>query len=143
MISDDGIEPYWLEEKDWLVAVVMLSGNEKHDAPDLDWVGRLLAFAQVTDTRMLALVGDPEGPTYELLFSFSSELSKYHFLELVRIDGYADPDEENTFAVPTPDAIAQARPIGMVFPEEQADYIVRIATMTFIGLQKDAENSDA
>jgi hypothetical protein len=142
VVNDDGVEPYWLDEKDWLVTVVILSGSERHDAVNLDWIGRLFGFAQVTDTRMLALVGDPEGPTYALLFSFSSEENKNLFLELVRIDGYAHPAED-TFDVPTRDEIEEARPLGTVFPEKQAEYIVRIATVTAIGLQTDANNSDA
>jgi hypothetical protein len=143
MLGDDGIEPHWLDEKHWLVTVVVMSGSPKVDAPHIDWMGRLSGFAQATDSRMLALVGDPEGPAYELLFSFVSEETKAQFLELVRLDGYADPEDESTFSVPTSDEIAQARPIGMVFPEEQTDYIVAIATMVVIGLQLDTKNSDA
>jgi hypothetical protein len=143
--NDDGFEPYWLDEPDWLVAIAMLPNDEPEESilPDLNWIGNLCAFAQVTNTRMLALVGDPDVPTYELLFSFTSEENKQHFLELVKLDGYADPEEENTFTVPERSEIADARPVGMVFPENHTEYITRVATVTVIGLQTDEENADA
>src|SRR5579872_3042261 len=117
--KDDVFEPYWLDEKDWLVTIAMLSGDEvsEDDLTDLNWIGRLFAFAQATDTRILALVGDPGGPTYELLFSFDSVENKRRFLELVKLDGYADPDEEGAFTVPEYSEIRNARPLGAVFPE--------------------------
>ena len=136
MANDDGFEPYWVDEPDWLVTIVMLPADEsdENNLPDMNWVGKLFAFAQVTDTRMLALVGDPDVPTYELLFSFTSEENKHHFLELVRLDAYADP-EENTFTVPVQSEIREARPMGKVFPQDQAEYITRVATVVAFGLQ--------
>lgn len=142
MHKDDGYDAYWTDEPDWLVAVCMLP-NGAENLPDLDWIGRLFGFAQFTDTRMLALVGDPEMPTYELLFSFDSPQHRKEFLELVRIDGYADPDEDATFSIPTFDEIRSARPLALVFPKEQADLIMNIATATFIGLSTDADDADA
>jgi hypothetical protein len=44
--------------------------------------GILFGYAQLTNTRSLALVGDPEANAYELLFSFSSSEEKDQFLEL-------------------------------------------------------------
>jgi hypothetical protein len=44
----------------------------------------MFAFAQWTDTRMLALVGDPQADAYELLFSFSSPANKAKFLNLLQ-----------------------------------------------------------
>jgi hypothetical protein len=108
----------------------MLSGNEVDEEDlDLNWTGRLFGFAQVTDTRMLALVGDPDAPTYELLFSFNSIENKQRFLELVKLDGYADPDEEGTFSIPQYSEIRDARPLGAVFPKKQAEFITQIATI--------------
>jgi hypothetical protein len=92
---------------------------------------------------MLALVGDPEVPTYELLFSFDSPEHKAEFLALVKEDGYADPAEENTFSVPTADEIEDARPLGRVFPPDDAEYITNVSVMTMIALGTDAANSDA
>jgi hypothetical protein len=75
----------------------------------------------------------------------SSERSgnRQEFLQLVREDGYADPDEEAIFMVPTHDEIKDARPIGLVFPEQQANIITAVGMMTFQGLSADASNSDA
>jgi hypothetical protein len=90
---------------------------------------------------MLALVGDM--PAYEILFSFDTPGNRQKFLALVRKDGYADPDEEGTLMVPTHDEIKDARPIGSVFPADQANVIAAVGMMTFQGLRTDASNSDA
>ena len=142
MPTDDAFEPYWLDETDWLVTVCMLPEDED-TLIELIWIGRLFGFAQATNTRMLALVGDPDMPAYEILFSFDTPGNRQEFLALVRKDGYADPDEEGTFMVPTHDEIKDARPIGLVFPEHQANIITAVGMMTFQGLSTDASNSDA
>jgi hypothetical protein len=145
MPTDDAFEPYWLDETDWLVSLCMLPGNEEEDdnLRELNWIGRLFGFAQFTNTRVLALVGDPDVPAYEILFSFDTSEHRREFLELVRKDGYADPDEEATFMVPTADEIRDARPIGLVFPERQASVITTVGMITFQGLNTNASNSDA
>ena len=145
MATDDAFEPYWLDETDWLVTVCMLpeDDDEEETLTELNWIGRLFGFAQATNTRMLALIGDPDMPAYELLLSFDTPGNRQEFLELVRQDGYANPDEEETFTVPTHDEIKNARPIGLVFPEQQANIIVGTGIMTFQGLNTDASNSDA
>lgn len=139
MSTDDAFEPYWLDEKEWLVTICMLPDDDEGDADDnlqgLNWIGRLFGFAYATNTRMLALMGDPDMPTYEILFSFDTPEHRQEFLELVRHDGYADPDEEGTFMVPSHDEIKDARPIGLVFPEEQAQFfITTVGMITFEGL---------
>ena len=48
-----------------------------------DIVGYLFGYAQLTNTRAVALVGDPDASAYELLFSFSSPEEKNEFLNLV------------------------------------------------------------
>jgi hypothetical protein len=147
MSIDDAFEPYWLDETDWLVTVCMLpddeEGDEEDNLPDLNWIGRLFGFAYATNTRMLALVGDPDVPTYEILLSFDTPEHRQQFLGLVRQDGYADPDEEETFVVPTHDEIKDARPIGLVFPEQQAKFITAVGMITFEGLNTSASDSDA
>lgn len=142
MRNDDRFDVYWTDETDWLVTVCMLPDGADN-LSDVNWIGRLFGFAQFTNTRMLAFVGDPEMPTYELLFSFDLPEHRKEFLELVRIDGYADGDEDTTFSIPTPDEIREARPLGLVFPKEQAALITNIGTATFIGLSTDATNADA
>jgi hypothetical protein len=84
----------------------------------------VLAFSMATDTRMLALVSDPAVPTYELWFSFGSQEQKQEFLQMVRNDGYADPDEENCFDPPgNLEDLTDLRPISDVFPKDQSDHI--------------------
>jgi hypothetical protein len=50
---DDNFEPYWLDEKDWLVEVIMLPKDEDLSA-DLEYMGKLLAFSLITNTQMIA-----------------------------------------------------------------------------------------
>lgn len=122
-------EPPWMDEKDWLVTVCMLPAEEDN-LQDLNWIGKLSGFAFTTNTRMLALVGDPDVPGYELLFAFDSAEHKRRFIQLVKDDGYADPEDENAFWVPAPEAVRDARPISEVFPEDEANYIERVGTAT-------------
>ena len=58
MHYDDNFEPYWLDEKDWLVEVIMLPKDEDLSA-DLEYMGKLLAFSLITNTQMIAQIGDP------------------------------------------------------------------------------------
>lgn len=143
MPNDDNFEPYWLDEDDWLVTICPLPKDE--DDPEvnlesLNWIGRLFGFATATNTRVLALVGDPELPAYEILLSFDCRESREEFLRLIEADGYADASE---FTVPSRDEIAEARPIGLVFPSEQAELITGVGVITTQGLATDASNSDA
>lgn len=129
---DDKFPAYWEEEKEWLVEVVLLPAFDPDGlAENLDWIGKLLAFSMATETRMLAVVSDPDVPTYELWFSFSSQKQTQEFLQMVRDDGYADPDEENCFEPPNSlEVLADLRPIGEVFPKDQNDHITALALMT-------------
>jgi hypothetical protein len=47
-------------------------------------IGYLVGYANLTNTRSLALLGDADASAYELLFSFSSRKEKNEFLNLVR-----------------------------------------------------------
>jgi hypothetical protein len=49
-----------------------------------DIIGYLVGYANLTNTRSLALLGDPDAGAYELLFSLSSPEEKNEFLNLVR-----------------------------------------------------------
>lgn len=135
---DDGFPAFWKDESDWLVDVVMVPDDEpKLSEINLDYVGRLFAFALATDTRMLAQVGDPVLNAYELWFSFKNEKRKAEFLHLVREDGYADPDEECCFDPPENlTELSDLRPIAQVFPEDQANHIqlVSLATIEALGV---------
>ena len=81
----DDLEPYWQDERDWLCTVEFLPTDDPEArmfASDI--IGYLFGYAHLTNTRSLALVGDPDANAYELLFSFSSSEEKKQFLELVR-----------------------------------------------------------
>ena len=67
------MEPYWEDEKDWLCTVGFLStGDPEARMCSTDIIGYLVAYADLSNTRALALLGDPDASAYELLFSFST-----------------------------------------------------------------------
>ncbi len=77
--------PYWQDEKDWLCIVEFLPTDDPEArlfAAEI--IGYLVGYANLTNTRSLALLGDPDASAYELLFSFSSTGEKNEFLHLVR-----------------------------------------------------------
>ena len=134
------LEPYWLDEADWIVLVEFLSPDDAEDrARGAEAIGYLFGYAQMTDTRMLALVGDPDAGAYELLFSFSTPAMKTRFLELVQ-SNEATNCEEDDIMVPVPSEIAQARPLAMVLPDD----VVQRATVIAIMLiqSEDAESAN-
>ena len=57
MRGDDRLEAPWSEEKDWLVEVIAMDMQQDY-AEALDYIGRLLAFAFVTNTRAVGQVGN-------------------------------------------------------------------------------------
>jgi hypothetical protein len=145
MPHDDDFEPYWLDEKDWLVEVITLPKGEDHHSADLDYVGKLLAFSLITNTRMIAQIGDPneDYPAYELWFSFTSPENKQRFLDLVRQDGYADPDEEMTLKEPPVlDDLPHLRPLSYVFPKDAMEQITNIAAMVQMSLGATGQDSN-
>ncbi len=82
----DGFEPYWQDEKDWLCIVEFLpTDNPEARLFAADTIGYLVGYANLTNTRSLALLGDPDASAYELLFSFSSPEEKNEFQALCRI----------------------------------------------------------
>jgi hypothetical protein len=61
---------YWQDEKDWLCIVEFLPTYDPEArlfAADI--IGYLVGYANLTNTRSLALLGDPDASAYELLFS--------------------------------------------------------------------------
>ena len=67
------LQPYSQDEKDWLCTVEFLPDDDpqaRFFAAEL--IGYLFGYAHLTNTRSLALLGDPDASAYELLFSFSS-----------------------------------------------------------------------
>jgi hypothetical protein len=91
-------------------------------------IGYMFAFAQLTNTRMLALVGDPQADAYELLFSFSSPAHKAEFLTLLQSNDETRC-EEDMILVPQQDEIEAAQPIARVLPADVMQQVTVIAVM--------------
>ncbi len=91
------VDPYWQDEEDWLCTVEFLPGDDPEGRLfGADIVGYLVGYAQLTNTRVLALIGDPDANAYELLFSFWSPEEKNEFLNLVRSNEVMGNDYELT-----------------------------------------------
>ena len=93
--STPPVRPYRQDEDDWIVLIEFLRRDDDEDrARGTAAIGSLFAYAQMTDTRMLALIGDPGADAYELLFSFSSPENKADFLRLLRSNDATDCGDE-------------------------------------------------
>ena len=113
----DDYEPFWQDEKDWL-CIVEFSPTDNPEARlfAADIIGYLVGYANLTNTRSLALLADPDASAYELLFSFSSREEKSEFLNLVR----SNEDMGNEYIIeltpPTTEEIRNARPLQRSYP---------------------------
>lgn len=109
--------PPWSQEKDWIVLVEFLP---RHDAETraavTEAIGHMLAYSQMTDTRMLALLRDSEANAYEILFSFNSSKNKADSLHLLRSSEVTSTEDE-FILVPAQDEIDAAQPLASVLPE--------------------------
>jgi len=125
------VPPYWRDEEDWIVLIEFLRGDDAEDyARATKSIGYMFAYAQMTDTRMLALIGDPEADAYEFLFSFSSPENKTDFLSLLRSNDATNCGDEEIL-VPRQDEIEAAQPIAQVLPEDVMRQVTAIAIMLF------------
>jgi hypothetical protein len=123
------IPPYWLEESDWIVLIDFLRQDDAEDrAHGTEAIGYMFAYSQMTDTRMLALVGDPQADAYELLFSFSSPANKAEFLRLLQSNDETRC-EEDMILVPQQEEIEAAQPIARVLPADVMQQVTVIAVM--------------
>jgi hypothetical protein len=133
------LEPFWQDEKDWLCTVEFLPTDDPEArmfASDI--IGYLFGYAHLTNTRSLALVGDPDANAYELLFAFSSSEGKDLFLELVRSNLDMGSDYiANDLLSPTTEEIKDARPLAMVLPEDVLNHAALIAATLCAGTQGD------
>ena len=113
-------EPHWIDEKDWLCAVELFPTDDPEARLfAADVVGYLMGYAHLTDTRSLALVGDPADNAYEFLFSFSSPEGKKRFFELIRSnEDLGEAYIENDLVSPTLEEIRRALPVAKVLPED-------------------------
>lgn len=122
-------EKSWLKEADWLVLIEFLPRYDAQNrANSAEAIGYLLAYAQMTDTRMMALVGDPEADAYELLFPFSCAENKAEFLRLLQTND-ATACEEEEIMVPQPGEIRASQPIADVLPRDVLDCVLVVAAM--------------
>ena len=66
-------DPHWEDEKDWLCTVGFLPTDDpearRYSADIIDY---LVGYADLSNTRSLALLRDPDASAYELLFPFST-----------------------------------------------------------------------
>jgi len=143
----------WQDDKDWLVVLILLPdfAPEEHRLAYLNWVGRAAAFAWYTDTRLVAQIGDPDMPCYELWFSFPNERCKQQFFDLVREDGFMNPDgkgDNADFRPPASDDYWQElqglQPVARVFPEKNVELITGVMYITMNELkQRPAQRQDS
>jgi hypothetical protein len=118
---------------DWLCTVEFIpedNGEARLFATEI--IGHLFGYAQATNTRALALVGDADANAYEVVFSFGFSEGKEQFLHLVRTNedmgnGYI----ENDFMSPTTEEIRNARPLGRVLPLDVVNHVALIAATLF------------
>jgi hypothetical protein len=119
---------------DWLCTVEFIpedNGEARLFATEI--IGHLFGYAQATNTRALALVGDADANAYELLFSFASSEGKEQVLHLVRTNEDMGNDYiENDFMSPTAEETRNARPLGMVLPPDVVNHVALIAGTLFV-----------
>ena len=128
MNRQDEIGPYWQDENDWLCTIEFLPGDDPEGRLfGADIVGYLVGYAQLTNTRVLALLGDPDASAYELLFSFSSPEEKNEFLNLVRSNEDMGTDYVIELTPPTTEEIRNARPLATVLPHDALTHAMLIA----------------
>jgi hypothetical protein len=123
-------EPHWINEPDWLCAWEFLNDDDP-EGRDLaaDTIGYLLGYAHLTNTRSLAVIGDPDEMAYEILFSFSSPAEKERFLDLIRSNNeLGDEYIENDLVQPVKDEIRIARPLAAVLPQTALTRALLVAT---------------
>jgi hypothetical protein len=119
----------WAHESNWLCTIEMIPHDPEGRASSAINIGHLMGYAIKTNTRMLALVGDPMVPTYELLFSFASPEDRIQFLALVSENEDLRMDEwgDNGFATPSSEEIADARPIQEILTQDILEQVMLVA----------------
>ena len=102
-----------------------------------DIIGYLVGYANLTNTRSLVLLGDPDASAYELLFSFSSPEEKGEFLNLVRSNEDMGKDYIIELTPPTAEEIRNARPLATVLPQDALTHAMLIAATVCAGRKND------
>ncbi len=134
----DDFKLYWQDEKDWLCIVEFLpTDNPEARLFGADIIGYMVGYASLTNTRSLALLGDPDAGAYELLFSFSSPEEKNEFLNLVRSNEDMGKDYIIELTPPTTEEIRNARPLATVLPQDALTHVMLIAATLCAGTEDD------
>src|SRR5258708_2854741 len=107
-----------------------------------DIIGYLVGHANLTNTRSLALLADPDASAYELLFSFSSPEEKNEFLNLVRSNEDMGKDYIIELTSPTPEEIRNARPLATVLPQDALTHVMLIAATLGAGTEDDRASTE-
>jgi hypothetical protein len=132
------IGPYWQDEDDWLCTIEFLPSDDPQGRLfGADIVGHLVGYAQLTNTRVLALLGDPDASAYELLFSFASPEEKSEFLNLVRRNEDMGNDYVTDLTPPTTEEIRNARPLATVIPQDALTHATLMAATLCAGSADD------
>ena len=130
MTIDYMTEPLWINEPDWLCAVEFLNDADP-EGRDLaaDTIGYLVGYAHLTNTRSLALIGDPLEMAYEILFSFSCPAEKKRFLDLIRSnDDLGSEYIDSDLVQPAKEEIRDALPLATVLPQTALTRVILVAT---------------
>ena len=105
-------------------------------------IGHLFGYAQATNTRALAVLGDRDANAYEFLFSFSTPEEKDEFLDLFRSnDDMGNDYSENDFMSPTTEEIRIARPLVTILPQDVLSHAALIAAALCAGAEGDEVGS--
>jgi hypothetical protein len=125
--------PLWSNESDWIAIIEFLP---RHDVEvhvrATEAIRHMLAYAQMTDTRMLTLIGDPQADAYELLFSFDSTENKAEFLCPLQSNELTARENEMIMA-PRQAEIDKAQPIADILPQDVIRRVTLAATMLLGG----------
>jgi hypothetical protein len=100
-------------------------------------IGYLVGYANLTNPRSLALLGDPDASAYELLFSFSSPEEKNEFLNLVRSIADMGKDYIVELTPPRDEEITNARPLATVLCQDALTHAMLVAATVSAARKKD------
>ena len=120
----------WVGESDWLCSVEFLAPDDPEAQDETaETIGYLFGYAHMTNTRTLALLADPHGVAYEILFSFDSPDAKARFLSLIQSnDEFGNDFIENDLLRPTTEEIRDAQPLAAVLPDDVMARVALVAT---------------
>lgn len=95
-------------------------------ASAVELIGYLLAYAEQTDARMLALLSREEQDIYKFVFCFRTPGDCLDFLRLLQLNDSIDPGKDGLL-LPARGEISSARPISHVLPIDLVPKILAFA----------------